>query len=425
MNEKNIILSCKCWKELDLKLRNLTTNNQTVLGGSTFALFLKYYLETSSIYASKLEKIWLLDEVDSSIKIKLNLPNRDEGIDLIAKTFDEKYWAIQAKYRSDFNSSLTVSGKGSLASFNNLAFGYCKNISYGLVASTVNKSPKKTYLLNKDIGYLTLDAFLELDEPSNHHWNNIIQKVNDNFVSIKNEIPKPHQSTAVSKCINYFKKNNVGKLFMPCGTGKTLVSSTLARKIQAKSVLIVVPSLNLVSQMLKHWTKEFIGNGILSDWIIVCSDKTVTNDKNDDTFKGFIHDLGVPTTTDVNYVKEFLQNNNDRIKIVIVTYQSGNIVSSASKLNKFTFDLAIFDEAHKTVGHKEKVKAILLQEKNINIKKRLFMTATERTFKKNDKEFVSMDNQNIYVRTIHTLTVKDAIQQKEPIISDYKVITLE
>ena len=53
------------------------------------------------------------------------------------------------------------------------------------------------------------------------------------------------------------------------------------------------------------------------------------------------------------------------------------------------------------------------------------MTATERTFKKNDKEFVSMDNQNIYGRTIHTLTFKDAIQQKEPIISDYKVITFE
>ena len=53
------------------------------------------------------------------------------------------------------------------------------------------------------------------------------------------------------------------------------------------------------------------------------------------------------------------------------------------------------------------------------------MTATERTFKKNNSEFVSMDNQEIYGKTIHTLTFKDAIQQSKPIISDYKVITFE
>ena len=36
-----------------------------------------------------------------ALKKKLNLPNTDEGIDLIAETFDKEYWAIQCKFRSD------------------------------------------------------------------------------------------------------------------------------------------------------------------------------------------------------------------------------------------------------------------------------------------------------------------------------------
>ena len=37
------------------------------------------------------------------LKESSNLPNTDEGIDLIAETFDNEYWAIQCKYRSDNN----------------------------------------------------------------------------------------------------------------------------------------------------------------------------------------------------------------------------------------------------------------------------------------------------------------------------------
>ena len=425
MKEKNIILSSKNWSQLNDQLSQLTLYDQTVLGGSTFALFVKYYLETSPIYKSKLKNVWLLDEVGDVIKKKLNLPRRDEGIDLIAETNDNKYWAIQAKYRSDNNSTLTVSGKGSLASFNNLAFGHCKNIHFGLVATTVNKPPKKSYLLNKNIGYLTQDTWLAIDDNFNNQWGYIIDKAKNNSIKYIKEEPKPHQVNAIEDCIQHFKKEDKGKIFMPCGTGKTLVSSIIARKINAKSVLIVVPSLNLISQMLKHWTKEYSSDNIPSEWLIVCSDQTIADDRNNDTFKGFIYELGIPTTTNVNEVKEFLELESKKIKIIFVTYQSSRIIFLANRLTNFKFDLAIFDEAHKTVGHKNKAKATLLQDINIKIGKRLYMTATERVFRKNDDTYISMDNENIYGKTIHSLSYKEAIQQKNPIISDYKIITFE
>ena len=67
--------------------------------------------------------------------------------------------------------------------------------------------------------------------------------------------------------------------------------------------------------------------------------------------------------------------------------------------------------------------AHLLHQKNIKINKRLFMTATERLFRGDQDEYVSMDDPRDYGDTIYELSFKAAIDMKPPIISDYKVIT--
>ena len=41
------------------------------------------------------------------------------------------------------NSAITLTVKGDLSTFNNLAFTYCKNITHAIVCATVNKPPKK------------------------------------------------------------------------------------------------------------------------------------------------------------------------------------------------------------------------------------------------------------------------------------------
>ena len=82
------------------------------------------------------------------------------------------------------------------------------------------------------------------------------------------------------------------------------------------------------------------------------------------------------------------------------------------------------DEAHKTVGRKDKMFAHLLNEKNIKIKKRLFMTATERQFIGSSDEIASMDDPDVYGETFELLTFKEAIEAKEPIICDYRFVTI-
>ena len=80
--ELSLINKCKSWKECNQHIAKLTTGRQTKLGGSVFECVVKLYLQTEPKYQTKFKQVWLLDEVPETIKLKLNLPDQDEGIDL-------------------------------------------------------------------------------------------------------------------------------------------------------------------------------------------------------------------------------------------------------------------------------------------------------------------------------------------------------
>jgi superfamily II DNA or RNA helicase len=410
------ISESKSWKELNNHLASLTTSQKSKEAGDIFEHVCKYYLQTASQYQSKLKNVWLLKEVKSDLKRKINLPDTDEGIDLIAETYDKKYWAIQSKYRSNPKDTLTV--KGDLATFANLAFNNCKHISHGLVLTTSDKPPLKTKLL-RDVGFETLESFVGLDDNDFEGWKLIAAKATGKTIIPEALIPRPHQAEAIEKSFQYFKNKERGKMIMPCGTGKSLAAFWIARKLNAKSILIAVPSLALLQQTLKVWTREYLIAGIRPDWLCVCSDQTVSDDQDD--FVSNIYDLGIDVTTDKKDISKFLKNKNNNLKIVFTTYQSGKVTAQGAK--GFKFDLGIMDEAHKTVGHGGKPMAHLIHQKNIKIKHRLFMTATERLFRGDKEEYLSMDDPRDYGDLIYQLSFKSAIEMRPPIISDYKIIT--
>lgn len=419
-NAIKIINQFDSFKNLNQQLEKFTKNNQTKLAGDIFELVVKLFLQTNPKYKTKLKNVWLLNELNEQIRNKLNLPIRDEGIDLIAETFDKRYWAIQAKYRSNRNETLTLGGSGGLATFSSLTFNYCKKISHGLVCTTVDKPPKKMKLL-KSIGFETLDNWLALDDNDKEGWKNLIAKSKGKIIKPKLFKPKTHQVNAIQESLKYFKKNNRGKILMPCGTGKSLTAFWIAKKIKAKKILVAVPSLALLQQTLKVWTRELLIQGIKADWLCVCSDVSVK--ENQDDFISHTYDLGIEVTTDPKQIRKFLTINNNKIKVLFTTYQSGKVTANGSK--GYSFDLGIMDEAHKTVGYHDKLMAHLINEKNIKIKKRLFMTATERLFRKKQDEYLSMDNVKDYGEIIFQLSFKKAIETKPPIISDYKVLTFD
>ena len=68
-------------------------------------------------------------------------------------------------------------------------------------------------------------------------------------------------------------------------------------------------------------------------------------------------------------IENWLRENKDEPKVVFTTYQSGRIIGEVSKKLDFTFDVGIFDEAHKTVGSDKKLFSHLLFDENILIDK--------------------------------------------------------
>jgi hypothetical protein len=136
-------------------------------------------------------------------------------------------------------------------------------------------------------------------------------------------------------------------------------------------------------------------------------------------------DLPYPCTTTAEEIVTWLNATATVEKrIIFTTYQSGRALAEAIRTADVTVDLAIMDEAHKTVGDRRRLFSHLLFDENLSIKRRVFMTATERRFAGDSDAVVSMDDPAIYGDTVELLTFKTALEQDPPIISDYKIISM-
>ena len=405
-----LIVACPNWAALWAAL----TTSTEVDPGEAFERLTQLYLQSHPEYRTQLEHVWRVpEEVPPRIRQRLNLPSTDEGIDLLARTHDGKFWAIQCKFRSDTKKPLTY---GELSTFTSLAFVTCKDISLAVVAHTCSKPVRKhQYLGNAtEIG---LDRWLGLTDED---WQGIQAQIKGKIAKLKPRSPRPHQQAAIEAAQKHFATEARGRMIMPCATGKSLTAFWIARALDAKSIIVAVPSLALIRQSLLDWTREYLAHGEEPQWLVVCSDES-TGKLEQDEFVGQTYDLGIPTTTQSEEIVPFLRKRTGR-RIVFTTYQSSGTLAAAAREAGVTIDLAILDEAHKTVGVKSKAFATLLSDASIPVQRRLFMTATERVLRGESDDVFSMDDEAVYGQRFHQLTFKDAIAQG--IISDYKILTI-
>ena len=407
------IASCASWSEFWERAKTLSSTSEK---GAVFERLTQLFLQTVPEYQSELADVWTLREVPPNVRKLLALPVLDEGIDFIARTRHGEYWAIQSKFRSQQDRSLT---RKELGTFTSLAFNTCNNIALAVVAHTASKPVSKRHLM-RNTTEIGLDRWKSLDQEA---WSLIVGKLKGRSAAPKARTPRPHQRAAVAAAKTHFVRDGAarGRLIMPCGTGKSLTAYWIAEGLKAKTILVAVPSLALVRQSLTDWTREFLAHGIKPDWLCVCSDETVGNLERDE-FVGEVYDLGLPTHTDTDEIAALLLSRSSGPKIIFTTYQSSGKLAAAARKARISFDLAILDEAHKTVGVQSKTFATLLSDKKIKIQRRVFMTATERVFRGDRSDILSMDNEKDYGARFFQLTFKEAIKQK--IISDYKILTI-
>lgn len=393
--------------------------------GTAFEKLIKMFLESEPKYRNTLSNVWTWKD----------FPYRDNigdiGIDLVAKTYTNEYWAIQCKFYDEEHTISKDDVDTFLASSSKMFYvdGKSTKYCYRLIASTTDKYNKNAEieLRNQEpqVGRLGIADLFE----SQIDWKKY------SLMSKKMEVkdkknPRKHQIDAISDVLNGFKNYDRGKLIMACGTGKTFTSLRIAEEqINGKgNVLFLVPSIALASQSLSEWSAQCRYS---FDAAVVCSDNKASKGENS-------IELGFPSTTDVTRLKKWYEivNNDGRpLNFIFSTYQSIDVVSKFQKETSLEFDLIICDEAHRTTGvtlsDEDESSFVKVHDNNfIKAKKRLYMTATPRIYADTAKMkadeanayLCSMDDENIYGPEFHKLGFGEAV--KCGLLTDYKVLVL-
>lgn len=400
------------WSEF----RNAIHAHDTARKGRLFEELTKLYLIADPIYSSVLANVWHNSEAPQSVIDSLSLSRPEIGVDLIAEVRGGSYWAIQCKYHHDRHSNVDYREVATFLSITERDVTY-SNISYRLLATSANGVSTKITKNHPDkLGFLTSANFASLGPLEFDSFRRILRSEQKLLISFK---PRQHQIEALKCCKEYFANpaNRRGKIIHPCGSGKSLLGYWIASQLDAKKTLILVPSLSLVRQTLSVWARESFASSAALRWIAICSDQGVGESEMCQT-----QDLGFEVTTSTSRIKDFYKDLSES-SLAISTYHSAPLFAEAIRTLGLELDLIIYDEAHKTVGNKNKLFGRTLNDNNLPALKRIFMTATERIFNGISGDILSMDDEDSYGRLIHYMSFKSAIEAVQPVLSDYKVVT--
>jgi superfamily II DNA or RNA helicase len=380
--------------------------------GKQFEHFVKWFLLNDPYWKTQTDEVWLWDDY----------PDRwgpDNGVDLVFRHKNGEIWAVQAKcYNPKY--SITKTDANAFLSESNR-----KEIDKRLLIASTDKVGKNARQVckaqEKPVTFYLLSDF---EKAAIEYPSNFSQLYNTK--PKKPPTPEPHQDEAIKAVIDGFKNSDRGQLIMACGTGKTFTTLWIKEAINAKTTLVLLPSLGLVSQTLNEWT--FATNNPF-EVLCVCSDETIGKRKDEDFFINSIQDVSFPTTTDHKDIQKFLTRNVN--KVIFSTYQSSPKIAEAQSHPSIPIiDLVISDEAHRCTGETGTAFTTVLDGSLIKAQKRLFTTATPKIFTHNLKRkhsqmgvnIADMSNESLFGKQFHKLTFSEAIAKD--LLTDYRVIII-
>ena len=398
------------WTALEKVIESLPITKQR---GDAFEEFIFAYLNIKKqLYQVK--EVYMSTDIPRKYLTKYKIEKKDSGIDGLIIRDDDSAAAYQVKFRT----GRAKPSYGDLSKF----WVEAKNTDFNYTIANCYSITDLSLKISKHLQIL-VDEFDLLDES---FFEGLFAFANNKTIKKKKRhTPHDFQKEIIKDVVTGFKKDDRGKLIAACGTGKTLTALWITEEMKNNTVLFLAPSLALIKQTLESWADQA---KFPFSYLCVCSDKTVSSDLDDGDIS--TSELNVPVTTTPKEIVDFIKTKTSSKKYVFSTYQSLVIVAEALNYTKnFTFDLIIFDEAHRTAGAKEtQLFSFALTNQSISSKKRLFMTATERLIKPRLKKaakevgkvIFSMDDETVYGRTFHKYNFGDAILDK--VISDYKIV---
>ncbi|MFI9248184.1 Helicase associated domain protein [Streptomyces sp. NPDC053086] len=205
------------------------------------------------------------------------------------------------------------------------------------------------------------------------------------------------------------------QVIMATGSGKTLVAARSAEELRAGRVLVLVPSLDLLTQTEAAWR----AGGRTGPMIGVSS------------LRG--EEVPFPNTTDVEELVDWVQPF-DKVT-VFATYASLGLgtLERAHRAGLPGWDLIVVDEAHRTSGRIGKPWAVVHDNTRIPALRRLYMTATPRLWQLDEDadqgapgELVASmedDPDGPFGARCYTLTLSEAIDRG--ICAPYQVVCVD
>ncbi|MFF7890225.1 Helicase associated domain protein [Streptomyces sp. NPDC020794] len=217
-----------------------------------------------------------------------------------------------------------------------------------------------------------------------------------------------------------------GQVHAACGTGKTIIAAAAAKRMVPRGrVLVVVPTLDLLSQTVRAWRAV----GHAGPAVAVCS---MQEDPE-------LWHLRVRATT--NPIQLALWHGTGPVTIY-ATYASLGVLAEAfegaygQKLSPV--DLACVDEAHRTSGSLGKAWAAIHDQDVIPAVRRLYLTATPRIWQERPSHWevaegvrdalpeemaASMDDEEIFGPVLYKLSIASAVARG--LLARYQIIVVE
>lgn len=433
------------------KIRQLSVTERQK--GAVFEKLMQRWLKSDPRYCHILKDVWMWEEFPA----KAEFGGKDTGIDLVARTEEGEYWAIQCKCY-DENAIIDKPAVDSFLSTSSKTFTddvTLKTVGFSLrlwISTTDHWGPTATQTIANQNPPVQRIGLKDL-EMSPVDWAKLEGGSQGDDVRLAGKQLMEHQLKAISKARTHFIEdgNDRGKLVMACGTGKTYTALNLVEQLTDSKglILFMVPSIALLGQALNDWSadskKPFKAVCICSD---SKSSKITKKNNNFDDKEESITDLPLPATTNADTIAKQLKlyrkhsEQGKGMVVVFSTYQSVDAVSEAQKaILKETngeygvFDYIVCDEAHRTTGvmkdrDNESSFTKIHDDKNVQGKKRLYMTATPRLYgesaqkKAAEKDAVlfSMDDEDIYGKEFFRVNFSYAVEHG--LLTDYKVLVL-
>lgn len=369
--------------------------NFNKIKGDIFEYIGKYSLLYKNIEA------YLFNEVPPDIRSKLGIGTKDKGVDIVYR--NDEYWSgMQCKWRAITNRCID---KNMIAGF--IEEVHRTELRYGTVFTNVEYKTK--YFANSGLEWVTSLELEKIITPK------FIKFIRNEELPVPKPIPpvtklRPYQLEAVEALIKCTKPNKQCIQF--CGTGKTVVAIEYMKRMNFDKILVLVPSLQLINQFYRSIQINYPGRKILC----ICSELDAS-----------MLDADIIYTTGEKIIKKYMNEPN---LITLSTYHSSHL------LMQYEFDLAVFDEAHKTTNNE--VFGVLLTKdksetnkseddklvtkkskiKECRIKVRVHCTATRKYYK--DDTCISMNNENIYGPVVFNYSYKRA--REEGYILDFNIV---